>query len=370
MPSLTQKLSHIYYNMGEMGGFSGIPSIMKNFKKTYPNTPISSKIVQNFLNLQTPYSLHQKRFKKLSRNMTYAPRVNTQWTADLIDFPDFKRHNDGYRYVLVVIDCLSRFVYTEPIKTKSADDVVVAFEKIFKRAEHLPVVLNSDEGNEFRNKKVIALFKKHNIHSFVSFGDVKGSQAERVIRTLKEILFRYFDHTLARRWLEILPKVTRTYNANINRSIKMSPVEAQRFPNNVLLSEKVMEKVQNTPKKPTTLKKGDWVRLNLNLGAFAKSYEAKWSRALYKIYKGPYYTTGASQPMFGIADYNGKKIAGGFLPREIKKVSEKTFIDEYKFPIAKVVKRGKKFSVVSWLGYDNSHDSRIPNSEIRELAKF
>ena len=155
-----------------MGGFSGIPSIMKNFKKTYPNTPISSKIVQNFLNLQTPYSLHQKRFKKLSRNMTYAPRVNTQWTVDLIDFPDFEPHNDGYRYILVVIDCLSRFVYTEPIKTKSADDVAVAFEKIFKRAEHLPVVLNSDEGNEFRNKKVIALFKKHNIHSFVSFGNI------------------------------------------------------------------------------------------------------------------------------------------------------------------------------------------------------
>ena len=74
-----------------------------------------------------------------------------------MDMSNLEVHNAGYRYILVVIDSLSPYLFTEKLKSKSAKAVLAAFENIFSRSPELPHVLNSDKGTEFINKHLQAL---------------------------------------------------------------------------------------------------------------------------------------------------------------------------------------------------------------------
>ena len=86
--------------------------------------------------------------------MWYAP----VWTAslhdvfglDLVDMTaQYTDENDGYRYVLVVLDCFSRYIWCEPLKTKTPEEVWKAFEKVVKKNK--PNKIWVDNGKEFYN---------------------------------------------------------------------------------------------------------------------------------------------------------------------------------------------------------------------------
>jgi transposase InsO family protein len=366
------KLAEIYLRPGGRGGFSSDRDLLEHFRRKHPNLPISLKTVHNFLQREVCYSLHRKRFKTIPRNIIFAPRLDIQWSADLIDFKSFTKYNDEYRYILVVIDCLSRYLYTMPLKTKGSTEMATVLEKMFNNAGKTPLLFNSDSGGEFINKAVQGLLKRKGIHYFSSFGDIKASMAERVIKTLKQMIFRYFDHTLQRQWVDKLDLFTSTYNSNYNRSIKMTPNDAIMYPNNVLLSEKLFKNVASKAchKVPGKVSIGDIVRLNLNLGLFGKNYEASWSRAIYRVVGGPYHTIGGTIPMYKIAELNGEVIKGGLLPQEILKICPQTFLENYAFPIEKIITRGPKKSLVKFLGYTKRDNEWLPNTSIKNIAQL
>lgn len=58
--------------------------------------------------------------------------------------------NNGFKYILNVIDTFSKYVYSIPLKTKSGLEVSEAFSQIFKHI--VPKKLHVDKGKEFYNK--------------------------------------------------------------------------------------------------------------------------------------------------------------------------------------------------------------------------
>ncbi|HJS63970.1 MAG TPA: transposase family protein [Candidatus Nitrosocosmicus sp.] len=55
--------------------------------------------------------------------------------------------NRGYRYLLVVVDVLSRMVFGIPVKSKSSLDMIKAFDKLFDdKTPILPQRLFTDQG--------------------------------------------------------------------------------------------------------------------------------------------------------------------------------------------------------------------------------
>ena len=68
--------------------------------------------------------------------------------ADLIDYRKYSRQNQGYKYVLVMIDAFSRFAYTAPLKFKTAEDSAQAIDSILSKFLHPPTMFSSDKGNE------------------------------------------------------------------------------------------------------------------------------------------------------------------------------------------------------------------------------
>jgi len=91
----------------------------------------------------------------------------------------------GFKYILVVEDIYSRFVWAVPLSTKSGPEVMKALQGIITEVKAKPRNLWTDEGKEFTNKRLQSWLEAENINSYHSYGEHKVSHVERVIRTLR-----------------------------------------------------------------------------------------------------------------------------------------------------------------------------------------
>ena len=103
--------------------------------------------------------------------------------ADLVIMDSLSKENNGFKYILTVIDVLSKYAW-EPLKTKSGENLVKAFEKILKKGRK-PEKLHSDKGTEFTNRLFQTFLKKKKIFFFTTYNETKASVVERFNRTLK-----------------------------------------------------------------------------------------------------------------------------------------------------------------------------------------
>lgn len=61
--------------------------------------------------------------------------IDDLWACDLIIMNKYSSENEGYSYILNVIDTFSKFVWTLPLKKKDGKNVSKAFEKIMEKAK-------------------------------------------------------------------------------------------------------------------------------------------------------------------------------------------------------------------------------------------
>ncbi len=129
--------------------------------------------------------------------------------ADLVDMREYEKENIGYKYILIVINCFSKYVWAYPLKTKTSKEVANALENVFKVEK--PIHLCTDSGGEFLGREVQNLMKKYNIIHYVVYSEKKASIVERVNRTLKGIMWKEFSLQGSYKWMPTL----------LNRVIKL-----------------------------------------------------------------------------------------------------------------------------------------------------
>ena len=367
---MEKHLKDIYFNLGEAGAFSGGTDVlMRAFRKKYPKSNISKKMVQNFLNHEVSYSLHRNARRNFKRNKIYVSGLNSQWCLDLADLGAYSKKNRGFRYILVVMDVFSRYAYAEPLKKKNSRETLAGFKKIVERSGATPTLLQSDMGTEFTNPLFQAYLKSKKIRFFISQGVKKNSICERAIRSIKERLHRYFDVTHDRKWVSILEQLIKSYNKSHHRSIGMAP-ENVNFYNSKEVYERLYGK--RAKRERAKLKKGDYVRMSRLLRFTDKSFENRWTRALYKVARGPFYPQHGERPMYEIEEIDtNEKIPGTFYEDELLYVDKKTFFDDFIFPIEKRIryrtKNGIREVYVKWLGY-NSY-GWVPLKSLTDIPK-
>ena len=64
--------------------------------------------VATWLANQEAYSLHKVLRKHFKRNKVIVGEVDTQWQAGLVDMQQFSKHCDAVKYILTLIDILSK----------------------------------------------------------------------------------------------------------------------------------------------------------------------------------------------------------------------------------------------------------------------
>jgi transposase InsO family protein len=163
--AVAKQLSNLYYSAGDPGSYGGVNRLYKRAKEV--GIPVTQKDVSAYLSKQLPYAIHKPVRHTFQRNHTYAGHIDQQWQADLADMQTLAGENGGYRYILTCIDILSRFGWAVPVRSKSAKDMLIAFNKLFRATRpRMPQRLQTDKGKEFFNREVSALLRSKNIRHF------------------------------------------------------------------------------------------------------------------------------------------------------------------------------------------------------------
>lgn len=196
--------------------------------------------------------------------------------ADLIDYSRISGSNNRYSYILVVIDVLSKMLWTRAMLDKTAKTTSEHLDSIISSMPRVPVFFSSDKGNEFsktnRYTKAI-LIDKYKMHIFTMAGRTKGSVVERVNRTLKTNLQRHFTETNSKRWVDVLQKFTTNYNRNYHSTIRMAPVDVTAEKVKQILSYVYPNSNKWVSCSPNPFKVGDRVRIPVQKkNIFVKGY--------------------------------------------------------------------------------------------------
>lgn len=295
--------------------------------------------------------LHRPVRKNFIRRRVIMKGVDDVWQADLVEMQPYAIFNNGYRYLLVVIDTFSKYAWVKPCKTKNAKDVTTAFQSILKEGR-APKHLHTDNGKEFYNKDFKLLIDQYKINLYSTFSVMKASIVERLNRTLKERMWKLFSLQGSYKWQTILPKIVNDYNNTKHSKIKMKPVDVNKTDEQMLLNTVYSNiKIAGAGK----IKIGDLVRISKYKGLFEKGYTPNWSTEIFRVIK-----IKITNPVtYLLEDLQNQPIAGGFYEYEV----QKTKVSDV-YLVEKIIKRKGNKAYVKWLGISSDQNSWIEMKDI------
>ena len=275
---------------------------------------------------------------------------------DLADMSTLKGYNQGYNYLLLVIDIFSKYGWIVPLKNEEGKPVAEALKTIFK--ERKPEKLWTDKGKEFYNKDVKGLIKEDSVKLYSTENEEKSSVVERWIRTMKEKMWKYFTDNNTNTYIDILPELVSDYNNTKHSSIKMTLVEASKKKNELTVWRNLYpDRLKINTLKPK-FSVGDRVRISKKKAIFEKGYTTRWTEEIFTITK----ILNTKPVTYKIADLNGKEIDGTFYEPELQKTEQQVF------RIEKVIEKKGNKSLVKWRGYSEDFNSWVKNKDIVNLS--
>lgn len=257
-------------------------NLVKNYGLTKPYSFSSTYRVQKYYPTKTQkyinellskksdvYSLFRKKKRPKKLNPIYVRHPRQLFQADCIYFNNdkYKRANRGYKFLLVIIDCYTKYVWLRPLKNLQCTSTVDAFKDVFETLQEKPIKLQTDQGKEFKCALMKTFLQENNVFHYFSFGDRKSAIVERVNRTLQNLLYQLLHERKTNKWITLLDELLHIYHNRYHKTIRMTPLEAEQKKNRKKLRRIYKKRYDSIrPQKPV-FKVGDKVRLNLSLYA-------------------------------------------------------------------------------------------------------
>ena len=287
--------------------------------------------------------LHAPAKRNFPRRKVIMRGIDETWQADLVDMQKYSGFNKSYKYILTIIDNLSKCAWAIPLQSKTGVELMMVFKNLFKKGR-IPKNLHVDQGTEFYNANVKKLLEAHNVHLYSTFSEKKASSCKKFNRSLKTNMWKLFSINGNYKWFDILDNLVSTYNNRVHRSIRMKPVDVSHD------DEERLVKMLNTSKlscKRPKFELGDHVRLSKYKGIFEKGYPPNWGTEIFTIVK-----VQKTKPVtYKLKDYQDQHLDGAFYEFELIKVK---YHDVYL--VEKIVKRKGNKVYVKWLGFDSTHN--------------
>ena len=214
-------LKKVYYDLDSRAGYVGPTRLLKEVQRL-GKKKVTLDYIEKWLNKQPAYTLYRKVLYKFKRPPMVAYRLNENWQIDLLDMSRYASENKGTKFLLTVIDVLSKRAYVKPLKSKQASEVASQFKLIIKSVQ--PVWIYADNGSEFKGE-----FKKllddRGIKLVTTNQTVKGAVIERYNRSLRSMIIRYLKFNNTLKYIDQLQKLVRNYNHSYHKTIKMVPMD-------------------------------------------------------------------------------------------------------------------------------------------------
>tara|TARA_B110000037_G_scaffold215026_1_gene271818 strand:- start:413 stop:1318 length:906 start_codon:yes stop_codon:yes gene_type:complete len=299
-------LKKLYHDVNFSGSYSGAQNFYREVKNIYPK--VSRKQINEFLKSQDTYTFHKRTRKpKYRRTLVFRPR--DLWQIDLLDMQKYSTSNKDHRYICVIIDCFSRFVWVKPLKNKTGKEIVKALALLLMNER--PKLIQADQGTEFFNKDVKRMLEAFGPKLYHTYTDKKAAIVERVQRTLRGRLGRLFTKRKNFKWIDKIDDIVTAYNNSHHRSIDMKPAEVDQHHIANLFFKSIPDS-----KKTKKFSTEENVRILVKKGQFTKEFEKSWTEEIFKIKK-----VQSTNPItYLIKDQMGEEILGGFYAEELQSV--------------------------------------------------
>ena len=131
MSNWEKYLKSIYFDPSHPASFGGPDRLYKIVKKEGKYT-ISHSQIKKWIQKQESYSRNKGVKRNFQTGRVIVAGIDDQFDADLASLIYYADDNDGYKYLLVVIDIFSRYGRVQLLKDKTAKEIVSAFDKILK----------------------------------------------------------------------------------------------------------------------------------------------------------------------------------------------------------------------------------------------
>ena len=295
--------------------------------------------------------LHKPIKRKFKKRKVLVSGIDKIWAADLADMKAFKDYNDGYTFLLLVIDIFSKYGWIIPLKNKKGETVADALKDIFKKRK--PEKLWTDKGTEFYNKNVKKL-----IEIYSTENEEKSSIVERWIRTMKEKMWKYFTDNNTYNYMSVLPDLVKDYNNTVHSSTKFTPIDASKKKNELTVWRNLYPDRFKTNRLTPKFSVGDLVRITKKKKVFEKGYTTRWTKETFTIKE----IRDTNPITYKIKDLEGEEIKGTFYEPELQKTEKQLY------RIEKIIEKEKGKSLVKWKGYSDKFNSWVDNKYLINLS--
>ena len=298
---------------------------------------------EGWLAQQDAYTLHKPLRKKFPTAKVLVRGIDDQWMSDLLELCKYSCKNKGFKYVLVAVDCLSKYAWCVPLKNKTGKAVRDALVNIFRMSGRVPRKIQSDCGKEYWNKHVHELLNQFKITPFSVTSSVKACIAERFVRTLKERIWRHFTYSGSKVWINVLDDLVYAYNHSRHRTIGRCPADVNK--NNETEVWRYMYAKDERISRPPKFNDGDAVRIAKTSIVFKKGYAGGWSSEVFSIQSR---VPDRIPFMYILKDSDNEIIKGAFYEHELQKIIPQQEVAVYEKVLrTKGSKPNRKF-LVKW----------------------
>jgi hypothetical protein len=356
-------------------GLKGMTAFIREVRKTPAGRDTPASAIRQALMEDETWALSARRVSPRAHRRVVVRTLDDVWTADLADVSAHAKVNDNVRFLLVIVDVLSGFLWCQPLQTKTAVAVRHGLEAVL-RTGRKPNHLWTDEGGEWKgafrtfcDAKGIAIYH--------TGGEGKAVVAERMIRTLRGRLGRLAEARGTWRYKDALPELVANINATVSRPIGMAPkdvnaqnaaaVARKRYEDVDAADRRLVDTAVAIEQKPK-YSIGDLVRVSIVARLFEKEGERNvWSHELFRVVgveQGTpvQYTLADIDPESGSALQGGEPLVGKFYEEEM---AEAVAPDTFKVVVKKRLPRGKVR--VGWLGWPDKYDQVVLAKTVKDI---
>jgi hypothetical protein len=326
-------MDDLFLDPAKVSGFASIHKLKRASKRPYNK-------VREYLQSQDVYNQTKPVRRNFVRRKIIARHAGEIVQIDLMDLSKLSRSNRGYKWVLVGTDTLSKRLYLIPLKSKKSKEVSEALKIIVKGEPRLRYLM-ADMGTEFWNQNVTReILKPNNIKLYHTHSGIKASQAERMIRFVRERLERWHLYTGGKNWVDVIEAIEKTYNSTKHSRTRIAPNAVTKFNEMGILEKLYPPSVLSNPKYVI----GQLVRILKSISVFAKKTKAQFTKEIFEIYK----INPGTPNTYHIKDSENKPILGMLYKEELSPVYSS------KSSIVKILKyknrRGRRYVQFSMVG--------------------
>lgn len=254
----------------------------------------------------------------------------------------YRAVNAGHTAMLIAIETATRYAYAEPMRGKSATEVLRAFDVIWRQAEsdaggkqqlggmsYGSAPMNSittDDGSEFTNAQWQYMLDERGVRQFIKEPGDRFSLAviDRAIGVIKTWLEDWQIENESLAWTQALPGVIQRFNNHTIQRLGASPAQLRQSPDAFRQAQAAdVQRGARAERRFDRFEIGDTVRIRLEPQQQPRAQARKgiakgvqrWSNAVYRIIS----SSGFS---FELQDTAGRPALRTYRQHELMKVPD------------------------------------------------